>query len=104
MGLRRRRLIAEMMHVSHHVVPEAPLVLRRRRQVGVVEVRPHRGERRVGDVEPELALALRQRQPHPPPQPDAVTLAPQPLHRGRGVAGAEGGAVAVVGHRNSRSV
>ena len=36
---RRRRRLAERVHVRHHVVPEAPLVLGDLREVDVVEVR-----------------------------------------------------------------
>ena len=94
------RLLAEGVDVRHDVVAEAPLVPAGGGQVGVVEVGAHLGQRLLGDVEPELALGLRQGEPEPAPEPDAVRLAPQRLHRGRGVAGAERRAPAVVGHRN----
>ena len=100
---RRRGLLAEGVHVGHHVVPEPLFVLRRLPQVGVVEVRPHLGDRGLGDGEPELPLALGQRQPDAAPEADAVRLAPEALHLGGGVAGAERGTVAVVGHRSAMS-
>src|SRR5213593_4133376 len=88
-GTRRRRLLAKMMDVRHHVVPQALLVLGRAVEIGVVEVAAELGQRAIGDVEPELLLGLQQREPEPPPQPDPPALAPQRLHRGGGVAGAE---------------
>ena len=42
---RRRRLVAEGVHVRHDVVPEAPLVARGRGEVDVVEVRAHLRQR-----------------------------------------------------------
>ena len=101
----RGRLVAEGVHVRHDVVAEPPLV----------RARPRRGRRRRGGPasaasassgigEAELALGLRQREPEPAPEPDAVRLAPEPLHRGRGVARAERRAPAIVAHRNTRSV
>ena len=103
-GPGRGRLVAEGVDVGHHVVAEPPLVLGGRGQVGVVEMGAHLRQRRVRDVEPQLPLRLGQRQPEPAPEADAVRLAPEPLHGGRGVAGAERGTPAVVGHRNTRSV
>src|SRR5207247_2162629 len=88
-GTRRRRLLAKMMDVRHHVVPQALFVLGRAVEIGVVEVVADLGQRAIGDVEPELLLGLQQREPEPPPQPDPPALAPQRLHRGGGVAGAE---------------
>ena len=49
-------------------------------------------------------LALGEGEPDAAPEPDAVGFAPEHLHLARGVAGAEGGAVAVVGHRRAMSV
>ncbi len=103
-GARGGSLVAEMVDVRHHVVPEATLVLRRDGEVGVVEMRAHLRQRRIRNLEPELALRFGEREPDAPPEADAVRLAPQPLHGGGGVAGAEGGAPAVVGHRYTRSV
>ena len=101
---RGRRLVAEGVDVGHDVVAEAALVARGGSEVGVVQVGPHLRQRLVGDVEPQLALGLGQRQPEPAPEADPVRLAPEGLHRRRGVAGAERRAPAVVGHRNTRSV
>jgi hypothetical protein len=103
-GPRRRRLVGEGVHVRHHVVAEAALVARRGGEVRVVEVRPHLGQRLVRDRQAQLTLGLRQRQPDPAPQPDAVRLAPQTLHRGGRVTGAERRGPALVAHRNTRSV
>jgi hypothetical protein len=80
------RLIGEMMDVRHHIVPQPLLVIRGAVQVRVVEVRRDLPDRGVGDVEPELPLRLEQRQPQPAPQADAPAVAPQILHRGRGIA------------------
>jgi hypothetical protein len=103
-GARRGGLVAEGVDVRHHVVPEPALVPRRRGEVRVVQVRAHLGQRFLGNGEPQLALRLREREPQPAPEPDTVRLAPEDLHRRRGVAGAQRRAPAVVGHRNTRSV
>ena len=100
----RGRLLAEGVHVRHHVVPEAALVPGRGGEIGVVQVGPHLGQRLLGNGEAQLALRFRQGQPEPAPQADAVRLAPERLHRGRGVAGAQRRAPAVVAHRKTRSV
>ena len=64
---RRRRLLAQMVDVRHHVVADPLLVLRRTLQVGVVQVGAQLRERLLRDIEAELALGLHQRQPEPPP-------------------------------------
>jgi hypothetical protein len=73
-------------------------------EIHVVQVGAHLGERRLGNVEPELPLRLREREPQAPPQPDPMRLPPEALHRGRRVAAAERRLPAVVAHRNTRSV
>jgi hypothetical protein len=103
-GSGRGRLVGEGVHVGHHVVPETPLVAGGRGEVGVVQVGAHLRQRLVGDGQPELPLRFGQGQPQPPPQSDAVRLAPQQLHRGRRVAGAQRRGPALVAHRNTRSV
>jgi hypothetical protein len=100
----RGRLLTEGVHVRHDVVPEAALVAGGGDEIGVVEVGPHLGQRLLRNGEAQLALRFRQRQPQPAPQADAVRLAPECLHRGRGVAGAQRRAPAVVAHRKTRSV
>jgi hypothetical protein len=96
---RRLGLVAEGVHVRHDVVAKAALVLRRDLEVGVVEVRAHGHQRRLGDVDAQLPLALGQGEPQAAPQADAVLLPPQRLHGGGGVPGAEGRAIAIVGHQ-----
>ncbi len=96
-------LVAKGVDVGHHVVPESALVLRRRRQVAVVEVGAD-GRNRLGrNREPEFPLGLGQGKPDPPPAADLVPLAPERLHGRRGIAGAERRLIAGVGHRNERS-
>src|SRR4029077_211625 len=63
----------------------------------VVQVGAQLRERPLGNVEPQLALDLHQGEPQPPPQSGATPLAPQGLHRRRGVALGEGGAVGQTG-------
>src|SRR5438270_11263485 len=46
-------------------------------------------ERGLWNVEAELLLALHQGEPQAAPQTDATALAPERLHRGRGVSGRE---------------
>jgi hypothetical protein len=82
-----RGLFPERVDVCHDVVAQTLFELRRARQVGGVEVRAQLGDGVGRNLEPELALALHQRQPQAAPQPDAAPLAPERLHRGRGVAG-----------------
>ena len=43
--------------VGHDVVAQLALLLRRAPEVDVVQVRAQRGDRRVGDVEPQLRSA-----------------------------------------------
>ena len=50
-GPGRGGLIAEGVDVGHHVVAEATLVAAGRREVGVVQVRPHLRQRLLGDRE-----------------------------------------------------
>ena len=83
---RRRRLLAQEMDVRHHVVAQALLVLRRAVEIRVVEVGAQLAQGVVGDGEPQLLLALHQGEPQATPQTDAASLAPQRLHRRRGVA------------------
>ena len=97
------RLVAEVVHVRHHVVAEALLIHRRLVQVRIVQVQTHLRDRRIGDRESELLFAFGQRQPDPAPEADAVRLAPETLHLEGGVAGAERGTVAGVGHRSAMS-
>jgi hypothetical protein len=100
-----RRLVAEGVHVGHHVVPEAPLVLRRRGEVGIVEVGAQLLHRPLGDGDAEGALLFHQREPEPAPEPDPVGLAPELLHGRRGVPGTERRLVPGVAHRRkTRSV
>ena len=85
-GTGRRRLLAEMVDVRHHVVTQPLLVLRRALRVGVVQVGAELCERPIRDVEAELLLRLHEREPQPPPQADPPPLTPQRLHRRGGVA------------------
>src|SRR5688572_24090475 len=84
-GTRGRRLIAEMMDVRHHVVTQPALVFGGFVEIGVVEMLAQLLQRRVRDLEAELFLRFHQGQPEAAPQTDAPALAPQRLHRGRGV-------------------
>src|SRR2546429_1465463 len=52
-------------------------------------MRAQRRERGLWNVEAELLLALHQGEPQAAPQADAAALAPERLHRGRGVSGRE---------------
>ena len=81
-GPRRGRLIAEGVDVGHHVMAKAALVAGRYIQICVVQVRPHLDDGRLRDVEPQLAFRLGQCQPESAPQANAVTVAPEGLHRG----------------------
>ena len=87
---RRGSLIAEVMDVGHHVVAQPPLVLGGLFEVRVVEMRAQLRQRRVRNREAQLFLSLHERQPQPAPQADAPALAPERLHRGRGVSCPEG--------------
>ena len=94
-GPRGGSLLAEVMDVRHHVMAQPLLMLGGALQVHVVQVGAQLRERLIGNVEAELLLRLHQREPQAPPQPDAPPLAPQRLHRRRGVALRQG---RVVGH------
>ena len=98
------RQVSEGVDVRHDVVPEAPLVLSRRRQVDVVKVGPELLDGFGRNVQAELPLGFHQREPEPAPQSDPVGFAPEVLHgRGR-VPGAKWGLVRRTGQRNTRSV
>ncbi len=60
---RSRCLVAEMVHVRHDVMAEAPLVACSGIEVCVVQVGPHIGDGRVGDLDTQLLLGLCQRKP-----------------------------------------
>ena len=83
---RRRRLLAQVVDVGHDVVTQTLLVLGGAVEIGVVQMGAELLERGRRNVQPQLALRLHQGEPQPAPQPDAPALAPQRLHRGRGVA------------------
>ena len=86
---RRGRLIAEMVDVRHHVVPQAPLVVPHGVEVGVVEVGPQGGQGGLRDGDPEVPFRFRQREPEPPPETRAMPPAPQGLHGGGRIARSE---------------
>jgi hypothetical protein len=88
-GARRGRLVAHVMDVRHHVVPQAALVVPHGIEVGVVEMAAQIGQGRVGNGDPEVSLGFRQGEPEPPPEAGAVPPAPQGLHGGRRVTRAE---------------
>ena len=48
-GARRRRLVAEVVNVGHHVVPQPALVLSGFVEVGVVQVRAELRDRGIGN-------------------------------------------------------
>ena len=85
-GAGGRRLIAEMMDVRHHVMAQPALVLRGFLEIGVVQVRAKLIHCCIRDPDSQILLPLHERQPQPAPQADAAALAPECLHRGRGVA------------------
>lgn len=84
---RLRGLFTEGVYMRHDIVAEASLVGGRGVKINVVEMGSHGGKRSLGNVQSELALRLSKRKPHAPPLPDTMRLPPEPLHRGRGVAG-----------------
>src|SRR6266487_792386 len=85
-GAGGRRLIAQVMDVRHHVMAQPALVLGRLLEVGVVQVRAKLIHCCIRDPDSQILLPLHERQPQPAPQADTAALAPERLHRGRGVA------------------
>ncbi len=81
-----RRLIAEVVDMRHHIVTQPSLVFRGLLEVGIVEMGPQLRQRGVRNREAQLFFPLHQREPQPAPQADTAALAPERLHRGRGVA------------------
>jgi hypothetical protein len=103
--LRRRRRVAERVHVRHHVVAESPLVRRDLLEVDVVEMGLHLRDRLVGDRHAEALLGLGEREPEAPPQPVPHLRRPQLEHRPGGVALGERRRIAIVRrHRMKKSV
>ena len=84
-----RGLVAEGVHVRHDVVAEAPLVARRRGEVGVVEVGPHLRQRLLGDRRGRAPARPRRARARAGARARCGAARPRALHRGRGVAGAE---------------
>src|SRR4051794_10935734 len=103
-GARCGRLVSKGVNMSHDVMPETTLIACGRSQVRAVEMSPHLAQGRFRNVQPELALRFGQGQPQPAPESDPVWLAPQRLHGGRGIPGAEGRLPTIATHRNTRSV
>ncbi len=103
---RRRRRLAERVHVRHHIVAEAPFELARGLEVDVVEMRAHLRQPFVGDGgDAELSLRLGEREPQPAPERVAPLRRPERDHRARGVAFGERRRVTlVIGHRTMKSV
>jgi hypothetical protein len=97
-------LIAEGMDVGHHIVAKAPFVPRCRSQVGVIEVLPHLADRRLRNLQSQLALGFGQGEPESAPEGNSAGLSPQRLHCRRRVSGAQRRAPAILGHRKTRSV
>jgi hypothetical protein len=81
------------MHVRHDVVAELLFVVGDHREIDVVEVRSHPGNRRIGDIDAQRLLSLCQRQPKATPEPVSLLRTPQGEHGARRVAVGERGLV-----------
>ena len=103
--VRRGGHVAKGVDVSHHVVPEAPLVDGHLLEVDVVEVRAHLRQRLIRDRHPQPLLGLGEGEPEAPPESVPHAGRPQLQHRrGRVALGERGGVTVVRRHRITKSV
>ena len=96
--------VPEGVDVRHHIVLEARLVAGDGVEVDVVEVRPHLGERLVGNGHAKRLLRLREGEPETAPEAVTGLWAPEREHRRGGVAFGERRAVLGVRHEMRKSV
>ena len=94
------RRVAERVDMRHHVVTEPFLKIRDRREVDVVEMRPHLGDRRRGNIDTQLLLTFRECEPQPAPKTISGLRRPERQHCGRCITLGKRRAVCLVGgHR-----
>ncbi len=98
---RLRGLIAQSVHMGHHVVAKLGLVGLRRVEVEVVQVCFEGGDLRVGDVEAQRLFALGEGEPESSPGREAVPVGPEFLHGTGGVPGLQRRLVSIAGFHGS---
>src|ERR1700737_2570645 len=90
--------ISKSVHVRHHVVAKALLVLGHRVEVDVVEVRLHLANRLFGNRYAQLTLRFGEREPQSTPQAVTGCRRPKLKHRRRRISLSERRAIPVCHH------
>jgi hypothetical protein len=97
-AFRCRRHFAELVNMRHDLVAHLGLDFGDTFQVDLIDVRPHRIDRFVADIEVQFALGLGERDPELPPDAGAVARAEDGGHLRGCVAGDQRVLIAVVRH------